>query len=139
MKRAACRRRRKRQWSMSTTTACLFLLVDVDQPAFFQLVDVDHCLFLLVNVDRSKNWRSCLFLVVHVNHCLCLLVDHCLSYWSTVDAVDIHFTALSITPQLESPVLSFYWVVPPRWGLISSVLFSIIPMSHIILYIFESS
>ena len=48
MKRAPCRRPRKRQCSTSTTTACLFLFVDVNLP-------FSTCLFLLVDDDRSKN------------------------------------------------------------------------------------
>ena len=48
MKRAACHRPWKRQWSTSTTTTCLFLLVDVN-----------HCLFrvVVVNLPFSTTGR----------------------------------------------------------------------------------
>ena len=87
MKRAAYRPPRKRQWSTSTTLstgrrrpACLYLLVDVDQPAFFS-VDVDlpfsTCLFLMVDVDHVKS-AGLLYIIVY-------LVDLPFSNWLMVD------------------------------------------------------
>ena len=70
MKRAACRRPRKRQWSTSTT-----LSTGRRQPAFFNLpfsngrrrpcekCRIVCCLFLLVDVNLPfSNWSTCLFL-----------------------------------------------------------------------------
>ena len=58
MKRAACCRPRKMQPSTSTTTACLFLLVDVD-----------HCLFLLVDIDQPAIFYwSTSRVNIHVDH-----------------------------------------------------------------------
>ena len=72
MKRAACSRPRKVQWSTKKSA-----VVDVDQTAFFP-VDFNHCTFHLVGVSRSKN-----------------LVDVDKQQWLTlvdaVNAVFVHF------------------------------------------------
>ena len=97
MKRAACRWPWKRQWSTSTTPTWLFLLVDIDHPAFFCwststclfLVDLPFstCLFLVVDVYLP--FLTCLFLLVDTDlpfsSCLFLLVDVDLPFsnWST--------------------------------------------------------